>query len=77
MWLTDNYVNFKEVIVSKKESIAKFNKFYDEIMNEHLKQKMKFEQSDPNDTEVSQAYRTNLVSCFDQFKYIFSELEVR
>ena len=42
IWLSDNYVNFKEVIVSKKESINKFNKFYDEIMNEHLKQKAKF-----------------------------------
>ena len=41
-------------------------------MNEHLKQKMKFEQSDPNDTEVSQAYRANIVTSFDEFKLIFS-----
>lgn len=41
-------------------------------MSEHLKQKAKFDQSDPSDTEVSQAYRANLVSSFDQFKFIFS-----
>jgi hypothetical protein len=42
VWLTDNYVNFKEIVTSKKESIAKFNKFYKEIMKEHLKQREKF-----------------------------------
>lgn len=46
-------------------------------MNEHLRQKMKFDQSDPNDTEVTQGYRANLVSSLDQFRFIFSELEAR
>ncbi len=43
-------------------------------MNEHLKQKQKYEESDLNDTEISQIYRSNLISSLDQFKFIFSEL---